>query len=269
MQRNPTQLSLKDCYDILNLAKDASLEDVKHAYRVRAFELHPDLNPDDPLAAKNFQLLNEAYVALSAVLRAKEESGAQEKKSGSAGQKQQTTDEKRREKAYAEQDVLRDLLNDPFARRVFEDIYSELAKKQTKKAEAPKKEKLKPESAPKKEKIRPSVKAQASEHKERRPITMSKEADLPAKQEKGVGNLVKGWLKRQIDDELTLSLPPNSLQPGKRLRLQIRHGISNDIQTIDVTIPQDFVLGKPIRLKGLGKHIGPWQGDLYLILQTV
>lgn len=33
--------------------------------------------------------------------------------------------------AYAEHDVLRDLLNDPFARRVFEDIYSELNRQQT------------------------------------------------------------------------------------------------------------------------------------------
>ena len=31
-------------------------------------------------------------------------------------------------------------------------------------------------------------------------------------------------------------------------------------------LPHDFIPGKPVRLRGLGKRIGPWQGDLYLTL---
>ena len=69
MRRRPRQISLKECYDILKLKKDADTADLKRAYRRRAFELHPDLNPGNPDASREFQLLNEAYVALSAVLK--------------------------------------------------------------------------------------------------------------------------------------------------------------------------------------------------------
>ena len=33
-----------------------------------------------------------------------------------------------------------------------------------------------------------------------------------------------------------------------------------------MTLPADFTPGKPVRLKGLGKRVGPWQGDLYLTI---
>ena len=56
-------MTRKDCYVILGLCEGASLEDVKKAYRKRAFELHPDLNPSDQ-ASKQFQALNEAYVLM-------------------------------------------------------------------------------------------------------------------------------------------------------------------------------------------------------------
>jgi molecular chaperone DnaJ len=36
--------------------------------------------------------------------------------------------------------------------------------------------------------------------------------------------------------------------------------------TLEVTLPPDFAPGRPIRLKGLGRHFGPWKGDLYLHL---
>lgn len=278
MRRKPGNLSLKDCYDILQVPKNASLEDVKHSYRARAFELHPDLNPNDPNAGKNFQLLNEAYVALSAVLKAKEAKGtqdAQEKgaQKDSTKEKAQTNaEEKRREqadKAYAEQDVLRDLLNDPFAKRVFEDIYSELSKKQAEKQAAASKAKTSKEDVQ-------DTQQESQPKEQKKPIYVTRtntvqEKDKPKEvaNEKGMGEFVKGWFKRQIDDELTVSLPLESLVPGKKIRLKIRHGLSNDSHTIDVTIPKNFVLGKPIRLKGLGKHVGPWQGDLYLILQGI
>ena len=296
MRRKTRSISIKDCYAILGVSKDASLDDVKHAYRRKAFELHPDLNPDDPNAGKKFQFLNEAYVALSALLQNQEQSKEQEKQEQDASaqtesaKKEETKEEskkteeeqkeqKKREqadKAYAEQDVLRDLLNDPFARRVFEDIYSELNKQQAGKKEEPETKKEEPtaksaQKAQAKEEVHPSRKP--SPKPKERPHTILHKGniawDTPKwDTNKGVGGFVKNWFKRQIDEELTLTLPAASLVPGRKVRLQIRHGISNDIHTIEVTIPPDFALGKPIRLRGLGKHVGPWQGDLYLILES-
>lgn len=258
------QLNLKECYEILRLEKGASLEDLKKSYRKRAFELHPDLNPGNPAAAREFQLLNEAYVALSAVLKPKGESaqkdqgkaGSEEKSSKKSAQEAAGEYEKQSRAAggpseahtvppKSEQDVLRDLLNDPFARRVFEDIYSELGKKQAQAESKPQSKAAPPPSPPKQEVVSP-----------------------PRAPEKGVKGAVKGWFRRQIDDEQTLTLPKAYLAPGRKVRLQIRQGLSEELRTVEITLPPDFVIGKPIRLKGLGKHVGPWQGDLYLTINN-
>jgi len=54
-----------DYYKILGVAKTASDEDIKKAYRKQARKLHPDLNPDDKEAHKKFQQVNEANEVLS------------------------------------------------------------------------------------------------------------------------------------------------------------------------------------------------------------
>ena len=329
MRRRPSrQISLKECYDILKLKKDADTADLKRAYRRRAFELHPDLNPDNPEASREFQLLNEAYVALSAVLKhedtvqaateasraAQEEGRAQaakgeaaeekserqasaqaEKESqsksspegettrqdaaggasgpaGAAGPASDTADNQQQrpngaaagqqtaQNGYSEHDVLRDLLTDPFARRVFEDIYSELNRQQQEKA-PPRQEEPAPEQ--------PRPKAAAAEKRTVRLHQSNRAWGAPKwnkDHSKGVTGMVKGWLRRQIDEEQTLALPSANLAPGKRVRLQIRQAISGELKTVDITLPPDFAVGKPIRLRGLGKRVGPWQGDLYLIL---
>lgn len=54
-----------DYYEILGVPRDASPKDIKRAYRKRSKAMHPDANPDNPLAKENFQKLQEAYTVLS------------------------------------------------------------------------------------------------------------------------------------------------------------------------------------------------------------
>ncbi len=380
------QISLKDCYEVLQLQKNASLEDVKKSYRRRAFELHPDLNPDNPEAGKQFQLLNEAYVALSNILQKEEnksntrakgaqttagtktsyDAAAREKykqqraydpKEGarreaearkrqeelrqeklrqeklrqerqqqeklrqeklqqeklrqqkiqqeaearrkmaeeaaeaarqrveeaekaaeeSARKNQESVKDEQRQRAaneaYGKEGVLHEILNDSFARRVFEDIYSEVNKQNSEK-EARKKEAETEEDAKTSSDAQAHTNANANTAKPETPPEQPPIAQVELGDSKpsthtanSFSDKIKGWFKHQIDDEQTIKMPASHLFAGSRIRLQIRRGLSEELTTVEIVLPTDFVVGKPLRLRGLGKKVGKWQGDLYLTIE--
>lgn len=55
----------KDYYATLGVARDASPEEIKKAYRKKALEFHPDRNQGNPKAEAQFKLVSEAYEVLS------------------------------------------------------------------------------------------------------------------------------------------------------------------------------------------------------------
>jgi DnaJ-class molecular chaperone len=65
-----------DLYATLGVARDATSEDIKKAFRQRARECHPDVAGDDPAAAKRFDKVRKAYeVLVDPVKRAAYERG--------------------------------------------------------------------------------------------------------------------------------------------------------------------------------------------------
>lgn len=58
-------MSKKDFYSILGVARSASPEEIKKAYRKLAMQYHPDKNPGDKKAEEKFKEISEAYDTLS------------------------------------------------------------------------------------------------------------------------------------------------------------------------------------------------------------
>ena len=55
----------RDYYEILEVTKTATVEEIKKAYRKKAIQYHPDKNPGDKEAEEKFKEAAEAYDVLS------------------------------------------------------------------------------------------------------------------------------------------------------------------------------------------------------------
>lgn len=58
-------MSKRDYYEVLEVSKTATVEEIKKAYRKKAIQHHPDKNPDDKDAEERFKEAAEAYEVLS------------------------------------------------------------------------------------------------------------------------------------------------------------------------------------------------------------
>lgn len=58
-------MAKRDYYEVLEVSKTATVEEIKKAYRKKAIQFHPDKNPGDKQAEENFKEAAEAYDVLS------------------------------------------------------------------------------------------------------------------------------------------------------------------------------------------------------------
>jgi molecular chaperone DnaJ len=257
-------MTLQECYRILKLEAGAELDAVKSAFRRLAFAHHPDLNTD-PGASEKFREINEAYVTAKKLLensdggqsartapgngqgeptRASRAQGAraysrQQREKQQAAADKNSARSRQQHYYYREEEVLKTILGDPFARKVFEDIYSQIRKEH------------------------PDYKGPLELKKRKLDLHLGGRT-IGFDFAKGLGGSVKSWFKGQMDHEQTVFFPAMSLIPGRKVRITVEQRFSGGPKTIEVTLPPDFVVGRPIRLKGLGRKLGPLAGDLLL-----
>jgi len=59
------KMTKRDYYEVLEISKTATTEEIKKAYRKKAIQFHPDKNPGDKTAEEKFKEAAEAYEILS------------------------------------------------------------------------------------------------------------------------------------------------------------------------------------------------------------
>jgi molecular chaperone DnaJ len=62
---NDTKMAKRDYYEVLGVGKNATVEEIKKAYRKKAIEYHPDKNPGNKESEEKFKEAAEAYDVLS------------------------------------------------------------------------------------------------------------------------------------------------------------------------------------------------------------
>ena len=119
-----------DYYALLGVSPEASAEDIKKAYRKQALLHHPDRNPEQRESAEaRFKELTQAYAVLMDPAKRRTYDHQRNFESRQqAGQRTYATGRSGQGHASFE-DIFRDILNNPEARRLFAEMQREFAQK--------------------------------------------------------------------------------------------------------------------------------------------
>ncbi len=112
-------MAMKNYYQILGVTKTSTAEEIRKNYRKLAMQYHPDHNPNDPKAEQNFKEVAEAYGVLTDPVK------RQQYDSCRTGDNVYTNGQPRGGFTYSQEDILRDLFNDPNFQQMFSGLLRE------------------------------------------------------------------------------------------------------------------------------------------------
>lgn len=111
---------MKDYYKLLAVSPDATEDQIRKAYRLLALKYHPDRNPGNIEAEEQFKEVAEAYGVLIDPRKR-----TQYNRARTAGINQQKT---REGFSYSQEDIFRDLFQDPRFNQGLQEIFKEFEK---------------------------------------------------------------------------------------------------------------------------------------------
>lgn len=114
---------MKDYYQILEVTPDSGEDDIRKSYRRLAMQYHPDRNPDNPQAEEQFKEVAEAYGVLTDPVKRKQYDLARKMGTDYNANGQQGGFH------YSQEDILRDLFQDPRFQQMFTGLLQEFARK--------------------------------------------------------------------------------------------------------------------------------------------
>jgi DnaJ-class molecular chaperone len=120
----PRNVFKKDYYKILGIEPEASEEDIKKAYRQLAFKYHPDRNPGNKQAEEKFKEISEAYAVLMDKDKRWQYDQLRNSRWDSTGAGQAYSPGFN----FSQQDILRDLFNNPLTRDIFNQLHEEFSR---------------------------------------------------------------------------------------------------------------------------------------------
>lgn len=261
---------MKDYYQILGVEKGCSEDEIRKKYRKLAMQYHPDRNPGSPEAEERFKEIAEAYGVLTDPVKRKQYDAA--RSTGrtpfdSAGQGGFD---------YSQEDILRDLFNDPRFQQMFQGLLQEFARRGFRANQ----NFIKQSFFGGKGGVFfgglfffGSLAGPALINSARK--SLPKGRGVLRSLTGAVGSLLKrpaadSVPRQQVQDQAketiyTVSLTPEEFREGKTIRIITRGG--EGPEKLQVKIPAGSHVGRKLRLRGKGLPGPSGRGDLYIVLE--
>lgn len=261
---------MKDYYQILEITPEAGEEEIRRSYRRLAMQYHPDRNPDKPDAEEKFKEIAEAYGVLTDSVK-RRQYDATRMMGGRHGAGERNGDFN-----YSQEDILRDLFQDPRFQQMFQGLLREFARKGFRANQHFIKQSF---FGGKGGMVfgglffLGSLAGPAIINSARKSLTTKK--GLIRSIGGAIGRLVGGNRQQSVtgmapqaqlpDTSYTARLTSREFQEGKVIQI-VTQGPSGQ-EKLMVTIPPGSRAGQKLRLRGKGVPGPRGRGDLYLVLE--